>query len=157
VIGSLDGDGIFGFIGSGKTTLAKQLEREFTAVRFTPDDWMTRLFGEDPPAAIFQEKAAVISDLMEPIWTRCLSVGVDVVLDFGFWRRGERDRARELAVGAGASACIYALACSDQEAWRRIEARNNALQGSLYIAPATFKRLRDRVEPLGDDEPFVRR
>jgi G3E family GTPase len=26
VIGSLDGDGIFGFIGSGKTTLAKQLE-----------------------------------------------------------------------------------------------------------------------------------
>jgi hypothetical protein len=79
-----------------------------------------------------------------------------VVLDFGFWRRGERDRARELARSVGASTRLYALTCPDEEAWRRIEARNSALHGALHIAPATFSLLRDRVEPLGADEPFVR-
>jgi predicted kinase len=146
---------IYGLIGSGKTTLAKRLEQEFAAVRFTPDDWMARLFGADPPEATFQEKAATILGLMEPLWTRCLSIGVDVVLDFGFWRRSERDRARELAAGVGARIRLYALECSDEIALQRVEARNGALQGSLYIAPATFKLLRHRIEPLGEDEPFI--
>jgi predicted kinase len=45
---------VFGFLGSGKTTLAKRLELQHSAVRFTPDEWMARLFGEDPPADRFQ-------------------------------------------------------------------------------------------------------
>src|SRR5712671_1332300 len=147
---------IYGPLGAGKTTLAKRLEQDFAAVRFTPDEWMARLFGEDPPEAIFQEKAGAIVDLIEPIWVRCLSVGVDVVLDFGFWRRSERDQVRGLVHDAGADAVLYALECSEEEAWKRIEARNAAAHRSLYIAPATFILLRDRVEPLGEDEAFVR-
>ncbi|WP_424949772.1 AAA family ATPase [Deinococcus sp.] len=34
-----------GLPGSGKTTLAKQLEQRHSAVRFTPDEWMMPLFG----------------------------------------------------------------------------------------------------------------
>lgn len=82
---------LFGYLGAGKTTLAKRLERDKRAVRFTPDDWMARLFGEDPPADIFQDRAAAIQDLMQPLWRQCLIAGADVVLDHGFWRRHERD------------------------------------------------------------------
>jgi predicted kinase len=32
-----------GLPGSGKTTLAKRLERERRALRFTPDDWIEAL------------------------------------------------------------------------------------------------------------------
>lgn len=143
---------VFGYIGAGKTTLARRLEREQRAVRFTPDEWMARLFGDDPPAAIFQETSAAILELLEPVWTRCLVLGVDVVLDYGFWRRSERDHARSLAERLGAKAVLYQVACGDAEARRRIGARNGAGDRSLYIAPATFEALKARVEPLGADE-----
>ena len=41
---------LHGFIGSGKTTLARRLETQLGALRFTPDEWMTTLYGADPPA-----------------------------------------------------------------------------------------------------------
>lgn len=145
---------IFGFIGSGKTALARRLESRHDAVRFTPDEWMARLFGEDPPAETFQARAAAILDLMQPIWLRCLTLGVDVVLDFGFWSRAERDHARALIAGAGASATLWALDIADEEARRRIELRNVAPDRSLFIAPATYDALKARVEPLGPDEPY---
>lgn len=144
---------LFGFPGSGKTTLANRLEIERRAVRFTPDEWMARLFGDDPPAATFQYQAAAILDIMQPIWIRCLSLGIDVVLDFGFWSRAERDRVRDLVKDIGATPILWAVSCSDDEARRRIALRNAAPHHSLYIAPATFDLLRARVEPLAMDEP----
>src|SRR4028119_2022154 len=93
---------LFGYLGSGKTTFAKRLEVEHGAVRFTPDEWMARLFGDDPPEESFTEKAEAILELLEPLWTRCLSLGVDVVLDYGFWSRKERDEVRAGVARLGA-------------------------------------------------------
>jgi predicted kinase len=146
---------VFGFLGSGKTTLARKLERQHDAVRFTPDEWMARLFGEDPPADRFQEKAAAILDAMQPLWTRCLSLGLDVVLDYGFWSRAERDAARATVDDLGATAVLWSVSCSDDEARRRIALRNQAAHRSLHIAPATFDLLKARLEPLGLDEPHL--
>ena len=39
---------ICGFIGSGKTTFAKKLEKETGAIRITKDEWLISLFGHDP-------------------------------------------------------------------------------------------------------------
>ena len=38
-----------GLPGSGKTTLARKLEREAPALRLCPDEWMAPLFGTDLP------------------------------------------------------------------------------------------------------------
>ena len=134
--------------------MAKTLEQQYGAVRFTPDEWMSRLFGEDPPAAIFQEKAAAILDLLEPIWTRCLSRGVDVVLDYGLWTRSERDHIRALVLSFGAQAILYRVECSDVEARRRVVERNLRPDRGLYIAPETFDLLKTRLEPLEPDEHY---
>lgn len=146
---------IFGFLGSGKTTLAKRLELQNSAVRFTPDEWMARLFGEDPPAATFQDRAAAILDIMQPVWLRCLSLGLDVVLDYGFWSRAERDRVRAAVKGIGATPVLWAVSCPDDEARERIALRNVAAHRSLYIGSATYDLLRARLEPLEIDEPHV--
>jgi predicted kinase len=146
---------VFGFLGAGKTTLARRLERRHDAVRFTPDAWMARLFGEDPPADIFQAKAEAILDLMEPLWVRCLSLGLDVVLDYGFWSRADRDHVRKVVHDLGATPLLWAVSCPDDEARQRIARRNQAADRSLYIAPATFDALKARVEPLGADEPHT--
>lgn len=146
---------VFGFLGSGKTMLAKRLELQHSAVRFTPDEWMARLFGEDPPADTFQHRAAAILDIMQPIWARCLSLGLDVVLDYGFWSRAERDRVRAVVADIGATSVLWAVSCSDGEARKRIALRNEAAHRSLNIAPATFDLLKARVEPLDVDEPHT--
>lgn len=146
---------LFGFLGSGKTTLARDLEQRHRAVRFTPDEWMERLFGENPPADTFPQHAAAILDLMEPVWTRCLALGTDVVLDYGFWCRAERDHARRLAEACGARARFYKVECPEDETRRRVAARNGNADRSLVIAPETFDVLKRRFEPLHADEAFV--
>jgi predicted kinase len=40
---------IHGYLGTGKTTRAKKLAEEVKGVRFNPDEWMVRLYGDDPP------------------------------------------------------------------------------------------------------------
>lgn len=146
---------IHGYLGAGKTTFASALEKEVTAVRFTHDEWMQKLYGDDPPAEQFANYAERVSKVMEELWTRCLQVGVDVVLDFGFWSRRERDRVRSVISGFGADCRLYRLSCSDDEAWKRIEARNLKLDSGLYIARNTFEVLKARFEPLSDDESRI--
>jgi len=92
---------------------------------------------------------------MQPIWARCLSLGLDVVLDYGFWSRAERDRVRAVVADIGATSMLWAASCSDDEARKRIALRNEAADRSLYIAPATFDLLKARVEPLDVDEPYA--
>lgn len=146
---------LFGIPGAGKTTLAGRLAERHRAVRFTPDDWMARLFGPDPPAADFATRAAALEQLLEPLWRRCLELGVDVVLDHGFWRRAERDRTRRLVEQAGAIPCLYALSCPEHEARRRVARRNRERPLGLRISAATFDVLLRRLEPLAADEDHV--
>lgn len=146
---------LHGFLGTGKTTLAKRLEQEHAAVRFTHDEWMSQLYGEDPPAAHFENYANRVSQLMEAIWTRCLESGTNVVLDLGLWSRVERARARALVSRYGGEAILYHLICPDDVAWTRIVRRNSRLDGSLYIARETFVALKARFEPLGPDERAI--
>jgi predicted kinase len=75
---------LHGYLGVGKTTLARRLEAEHAAIRFTHDEWMRALYGNDPPEAFFAEYAGRVSGLIEATWTRCLELGLNVVLDFGF-------------------------------------------------------------------------
>jgi predicted kinase len=145
---------LHGFLGVGKTTFAKRLEREERAVRFTHDEWMSRLYGSDPPAADFQDLAGRVSMTMEGVWGRCLELGTSVVLDFGFWSRAERAHVRSLVWEHGGEAVLYRLSCPPDVAMTRIEMRNG-LPGNLYITPATYRALKTRFEPLGVDEAFI--
>jgi predicted kinase len=125
------------------------------AIRFSHDEWMTRLYGNDPPAEHFADFYWRIYEQVEEIWLRCLELGVDVVLDFGFWNRQERDATRAKISGIGAQARLYRLACPEDEAWQRIEKRNSNLQGSLLIDRNAFEVFKERFEPLDPDEARV--
>ncbi|WP_196257895.1 AAA family ATPase [Pelagibacterium limicola] len=146
---------LHGFLGAGKTTFAKRLEMDQDAVRFTHDEWMARLYGDDPPAELFQAYARRVSEVMEETWIRCLQLGTNVVLDFGFWSRAERRRVRAVAASHGAVAILYRLNCSEDVAWARIAERNKRLAGNLYVAPNTFQVLKARFEPLHEDEDRI--
>jgi predicted kinase len=142
---------LHGFLGVGKTHLARRLEAKHRAVRFTHDELMRRLYGDDPPAERFLDDAARVFGTMEAVWTRCLDLGTNVVLDFGFWSVAERTRARALVTAHGGEPLLYRLSCPDAVALARI-AQRNGQPDSLTITPETYWTLRARFEPLEQDE-----
>lgn len=146
---------LHGFIGAGKTTFARRLESEKRALRFTHDEWMNQLYGNDPPEERFPEFAQRVFRVMESTWTRCLTIGTSVILDFGFWSWAERARTRALVAEHGGDAVLYRVNCADDVAWERVNSRNSRLADSLFIAPDTFLTLKSRFEPLRDDEERV--
>jgi predicted kinase len=143
---------IHGFLGAGKTTFARRLEKTLPAIRFSHDEWMARLYGSDPPVERFADYYRRVSDQIASVWPRCAELGLDVVLDLNFWSREQRDETRSRIAGVGADAWLYRLACSDAEAWCRIEKRNADLRGALVITRVTFVALKERFEPLDPDE-----
>jgi predicted kinase len=146
---------IYGYIGAGKTTFARKLERDVPAIRFTHDEWMQDLYGSDPPVQSFQTYSAQVSRRIELVWHRCFELGLDVVLDLGFWSRAQRDAVREFVDSVGGSHVLYALECAEDVAWARVERRNLNLDSSLYIARNTFEIFKPRFESLGADETHV--
>ncbi len=72
---------------SGKTTLARQLEIERSALRLTPDEWQLALFGQDAQAPEHDARHGQIEALLWQVASRALALGTNVILDFGFWAR----------------------------------------------------------------------
>ena len=143
---------IHGFIGAGKTTLARQLETRLPALRLSSDEWMVQLYGPDPPEAVFRPGIVRVKALLRQLAERALALGLHVVLDDGYWTRASRDDLRRWAAELGTPLRLYALTLPEAEARRRIRARN-AQPGNLYIAPETYDLFWQNFEPLQPDEP----
>ena len=110
-----------GLPGAGKTTLARQLAADRSAVRLTKDDWLWAL-GSTPWATTTQEKVNTNSGSSP---RRSCAWALSVVLDFGLWARIERDEMRSVARGLGVGVELHFLDVPIDELWRRIEARNS--------------------------------
>lgn len=113
-----------GLPGSGKTTLAKRIERERDALRLTPDEWIARLFGQSltPPALDWCRDP--VESVQWEVAERALRLGINVILDFGFWSRTEREEFRARAAALGAGSELHFLDVPRAELSARIAARN---------------------------------
>jgi predicted kinase len=146
---------VYGFVGAGKTTFAKKLEHTLPAIRFTHDEWMSRLYGDNPPLEKFADYYARVHELIWIYATRLLELEQDVILDFGFWSKRSRDEARAKAAALGAAYKLYFLDAPEDILRERVRQRNENLQGSLYIDDHAFELFKTRFEPLGKDEEHV--
>ncbi len=125
---------------SGKTTLAQKLERELPALRLTPDEWQIRLFGQDAEEPEHDARHSLIEALLWTIASRALELGTNVILDFGFWAREEREDYRSRAKLLGAGSEVHYLDVPDDELLRRLEERNaQPSQDSFLISEEAMK------------------
>jgi len=125
---------------SGKTTLAKELAHEHRAVRLTPDEWHTRLFGQDADSPEHDARHGVVESLQWEVAAQVLAQDIDVILDFGFWNKSERADYRSRAAVIGAGTRIHFLDVSEDVLFRRLEASNDALPtGSFRISPELMR------------------
>ncbi len=148
---------IHGFVGVGKTTFSKKLQQETNAIRFSPDDWMTALYGANPPSDMFSEYEERIVTLIWTMVEQAIRAGADVILDFGFWKRRRRDEARSRLEAAGAKVMLYALHCPDEVMIERVLTRTREMpDGALFIDRNAIEEFRMRFEAADpESEDFV--
>jgi predicted kinase len=138
-----------GFIGVGKTTFAKKLEQETKAIRFTPDEWMVDLYGTNPPKTKFTAYAKNVKKVMWKVIDRALLAGNDVILDWGFWKRAERDGVRKHAQELGAKVIIYNLQCSEEVMRKRVLERTALMpEGALFINDNALRILKKKWQAI---------
>jgi predicted kinase len=125
---------------SGKTTLARQLEIERSALRLTPDEWQVWLFGQDVQTPEHNARHDLIEAMLWEVAARVLMLGTSVILDFGFWSREEREDFRGRAQTLGASSEVHFLDVSEEELLRRLTARNAQLTDRVFHIPEEMMR-----------------
>ena len=121
---------------SGKTTRAKELENEVSALRLTPDEWHVNLFGHDTYGTYdpdHDRRHSVIEFLLWQVAARALSLGTNIILDFGFWAQEERDDFRLRAQKLGARSEIVFMDVDEEELMQRVKARNENLTNTIHI------------------------
>lgn len=131
---------IVGLPCAGKTTYAKTLELDRSALRLTLDEWHIRLFGRDftlefvHPDHDVRHKA--IEEIMWDVAARALLLGIDVILDFGFWGRSEREDYRFRATVLGAEIKVHFLDAPAEVLLSRLNERNAHLPEGTFQIPA---------------------
>ena len=86
-----------GLPGSGKTTYAKKLEQE-NVVRLSLDEELFKTYGKDfPPEKYSEFEKAIKSHLLNKA-SNFLKEGISVSLDWGFWKKQERENLKRFAL-----------------------------------------------------------
>ncbi len=117
---------ICGRICSGKSTYAAALRRETRAVVLSVDEITLALFGRD----VGEKHDTYVERTERYLFDKSvelLETGFNVILDWGFWTREERDYARGFYLRHGIPCELHYIDVSPGE-WRaRREKRNDAI------------------------------
>ena len=143
---------IHGFMGFGKTTLAKQLEQSLPAVRFTHDEIMFTRYGRTPDnfAKCCEEVTQYIKDEAQ----KAINNGHNIILDFGFWDIKTRQEYYLWAKSLTDNVYFHTLICDIEVAKTRVLNRTQNNPNELYIDEACFNDRLTQFTPLTDSEGY---
>jgi predicted kinase len=140
---------IVGLPGAGKTTLAKQLEITESALRLTPDEWQIALFDGENPSDLRDR----VEGKLVQIGMRAAELGINVVLDFGFWGTDERSALRWIARTVGARGQVLYLPIDHEEQRQRVHGRFATTPHQTFpISDAELLAWRAQFQAPDDDE-----
>jgi predicted kinase len=144
---------ICGLPGSGKTTLARQLEQSRPALRLSPDEWITEILADASDQVELDRLRSPVEAVQWQVATRVLTLGVNVILEWGFWSREERMYYRTQAEALGARVELYFLDVARAELWARVSQRNaNLPPGTFVISEEQLDLWLSWFQPPSADE-----
>ncbi|MBE6796354.1 MAG: ATP-binding protein [Ruminococcaceae bacterium] len=150
---------ICGKICSGKSTYAEQLRVKNNAVLLSTDEITLALFGQH----CGDKHDDYVERTQNYLFNKSLElieVGINVILDWGFWLKEERDYAREFYNSQNIECEFHYINISD-ETWKsRLEKRNNAILAEETTAYYIDDNLAEKFgfmfeEPNEDEIDFI--
>lgn len=148
---------ICGFIGAGKTTFARKLEKQTGAIRITKDEWIIKIFGNkitsDKNFEVFDKN---ITKLATDIAFKILKAGSDVIIDEGFWVKSQRNDIKKKILQIGAKPIFYYVECSINKMKERVINRSkNPSIDSFEINEEMFDKYLKYWEPPKKEEGIL--
>ncbi len=125
---------VCGLPGSGKTTLARQLEATLPALRLCPDEWIAAIMADPTDTVELDRLRTPVESVQWEVAKRALVLGTNVVLENGFWSKEERTRYRLEGETLGAHVELRYLDVGRDELWARLSKRNaNLPSGTFHV------------------------
>jgi predicted kinase len=143
-----------GVAGSGKSTYARQLEREgWLRLSIDVEAWQRGHRAMPLPVELTDD----IRARQRQALLTAVRDGRDVVVDYSFWSRAQRDDYRRLAGDAGASVEVHYCPVAAEVAHRRITERNAGPRSpdTFAVAAGTLTAYLAGFEVPGPDETDV--
>lgn len=139
--------------GSGKSAVARQLEREgLVRLSFDQEAWNRGL--RSMPLAD-TDQASIVAGLRQRL-TELVGQRRDVVLDFSFWSRRMRDDWRALLAPLGVAPEIIYLATDRDTCLSRIRARGLEHGDDFVLDPDLAPAYFDQFQvPMDDEGPVT--
>ncbi|MCM1024742.1 MAG: ATP-binding protein [Prevotella sp.] len=122
---------ICGKICSGKSFYAEKLRKERGAVLLSVDEITLALFGQH----IGEKHDEICARTQKYLFEKSVEIiesGIDVILDWGFWRREDRTAARNFYESRSVSCEFHYVDISDGTWRKNLDERNRAVsEGSI--------------------------
>lgn len=144
-----------GRICSGKSTYAGSLRKEHSAVILSIDEIMLSLFGKDAGEHHDEYVAKTERYLLQKSLS-IIEVGINVILDWGFWTKEKGDFVRNFYRDHGVEYEFHYLDIGDEEWQRRLNKRNTEIEAgksnAYYVDAGLAAKCASVFEKPGRDE-----
>lgn len=146
-----------GVCGSGKTTYAKQKEKN-GYVRLSIDEEIWKTYGRkgiDYPDCHYEELSGKTEAMLRERLIRLIKDNKNVVIDFSFWSRENRDFYRAIIEKAGGMAELVYMKASKETLQKRLKRRNTLLNANspfIITDEILDHHYNDFEEPQGEGE-----
>jgi len=156
---------VCGHIGAGKTTYAHEIATKHSAIRFSEDEWLSKLFIPDAPEDLLSKPMNVVGEWAGEKYQRCrgqiwlicqqlLKQHMTIVLDGAAANKEQRDLIRKKAADNNVNFQLHYVTSALQTREKRVFKRNKE-QGVTYSIEVTadmFAHTESFFEPPEGDE-----
>ncbi len=144
-----------GKIASGKSTLARRLKRQGSAVLIGEDAWLATLYpGEINSGADYLRCTGKLRAAIAPHIIELLGSGVSVVLDFSANTVQQREWMRSLLDNTSAAHQLHVLDVPDDICLARLRARNAEGDHPFAASEEQFHQFSKHFAPPTPQEGF---
>ncbi len=144
-----------GKICSGKSTYSQQLRKDKKAVILSVDDITLTLLGQNggDTLDVYVEK---LEQYFFQKSVEIVETGINVVLDWGFWTKTERDFAKQFYGSRGIEYEFHYISINDEEWYCRLDKRNKDVlekkSDAYYVDEGLAEKFKSIFEIPGKDE-----
>ncbi|MCU9613472.1 ATP-binding protein [Caldibacillus lycopersici] len=148
-----------GIAGSGKTTFAKQLEKEgFVRLSIDEEIWTTNgRYGIDFPIEKLEDFKIAAERKLRKYLVKLIQNKQPVVIDFSFWDRSRRNAHKQLIEESGGKWKLIYLKVHPDDLRKRLKIRNQRFDANAF--PITEELLASYLDgfevPIGKGEIVI--